>query len=337
MRFSYSQIFTASVAALFIVVVFTHFGTDDGLNGISNGISESLMRGNIKTIMAKSESLWEKTVRQRHEVLAQKGDMGLFPADGGPNYFTYPYSVWDLVPASYNCPFEVERIGRMGDGGKWVCGMSRYEKSKTPCIIYSFGVQNESSYEQEMLERTNCRVWGYDFSVSEFGPALVEPYRSRTQFLQAGIAGKTDLNADPPFYSIQDLMAMNGHDYIDILKIDIEYYEFEALNSLLQHTLFHSSPPTHPLPSTSTPESPNNPLPNLPIGQMLIELHLFQSQGVSLPTFLEWWESLEARGMRPAWTEPNLLAVTLGLEDKNPRLAEYTLINVQNKKNKLFY
>lgn len=69
-----------------------------------------------------------------------------FPARNGRTYFSFPYSVWDLVPASWNCPYEVERIGRMGDGGKWVCGMSRYEKNSRPCILYSFGVQNESSF-----------------------------------------------------------------------------------------------------------------------------------------------------------------------------------------------
>lgn len=323
MRFSFAQIFTATVAALFIVVMITHFGTDDGLSGISTGISETLMRGSVKSIMAKSESLWDKTVKQRHQVLQRTGDMGLFPADSAPHYFEFPYSVWDLVPASYNCPFEVERIGRMGDGGKWVCGMSRYEKSKTPLIVYSFGVQNESSFEQEMLERTNCKIWGYDFSVEAFGPALVEPYRSRTQFLQAGIAGTTDKVREPPFFNIQDLMERNGHTYIDILKIDIEYFEFEALTSLLRH--ISSSPSAQ----TSAPE--------FPIGQMLIELHLFGYNGANLPDFMEWWESLEAVGLRAAWTEPNLLAVTLALEDKMPRLAEYTLVNVHSPSNKLWH
>lgn len=64
---------------------------------------------------------------------------GSFPARNTPTYFDTPYSVWDLVPASWDCPYEVERIGRMGDGGKWVCGMSQYEKNKGPFIIYSFG------------------------------------------------------------------------------------------------------------------------------------------------------------------------------------------------------
>jgi hypothetical protein len=60
----------------------------------------------------------------------------------------------------------------------------------------------------------------------------------------------------------------------------------------------------------------------MPIGQMLIELHLFESQGITYPIFLDWWESMEYRGFRPAWTEPNLIAVSLGLEDGQARLAE---------------
>lgn len=314
MRFSYAQIFTASTAALFIVVMFTHFGTDNGLSGVGSTISESLVRGSVKSSMAKSESLWEKTVKQRHEILGAVGDVGLFPATGAPSYFTYPYSVWDFVPASWSCPFEVERIGRMGDGGKWVCGMSRYEKNQRPLIIYSFGVQNESSFEQEMLERTNCFIWGYDFSVEAFGPALVEPYRSRTKFLQAGINGQTDTVRNPPYYNIQDLMAKNGHTYIDILKIDIEFFEFSTLTSLIKFTRNGE----------------------FPIGQMLLEIHLFGHQDSSLPVFIDWWESLEQVGMRATWTEPNLLAVTMKLEDGNPRLAEYSLVNVMSKSNKLF-
>lgn len=36
----------------------------------------------------------------------------------------------------------------MGDGGKWVCGMSRYVNfpADRQCIIYSFGVRDESSF-----------------------------------------------------------------------------------------------------------------------------------------------------------------------------------------------
>lgn len=32
----------------------------------------------------------------------------------------------------------MERIGALGDGGKWVCGLSRLEE-KRDCVIYSLG------------------------------------------------------------------------------------------------------------------------------------------------------------------------------------------------------
>ena len=98
-----------------------------------------------------------------------------------------PYTVWDFFPPAFNCPWEVERIGVLGDGGKFVCGFSRViEKPK--CVIYSIGINHESSFvlfpvdlpriadqdvntscrfEAELLERgKNCQVWGYDFSVN---------------------------------------------------------------------------------------------------------------------------------------------------------------------------
>ena len=94
-----------------------------------------------------------------------------------------PYTIWDFFPPAFNCPWEVERIGILGDGGKFVCGFSRIVE-KPKCVIYSIGVNHESSFvphrppavdhavnppcsfEAELLERgKNCQVWGYDFSV----------------------------------------------------------------------------------------------------------------------------------------------------------------------------
>lgn len=88
----------------------------------------------------------------------------------------------------------------------------------------------------------------------------------------------------------------------DILKMDIEYAEFNALSSLNGHTQAEKS--------------------EFPIGQLLVEFHLFQHQPLTLPIFLDWWESIEYRGLRPTWSEPNLLATSMGMEDRNARLAE---------------
>ena len=41
-------------------------------------------------------------------------------------------------PPTFDCPHELERIGAVGDGGKWICGLSRIE-DKPDCVIYTFG------------------------------------------------------------------------------------------------------------------------------------------------------------------------------------------------------
>ncbi len=43
-----------------------------------------------------------------------------------------------FIPA-FQCPHRVERIGTLGDGGKWTCGVDRVAKQEK-CVIYSFGL-----------------------------------------------------------------------------------------------------------------------------------------------------------------------------------------------------
>ena len=94
-----------------------------------------------------------------------------FPPDKEP---WPPYTVWDFVPAAFTCPHSVERIGALGDGGKWVCGLERVE-TKKPCVIYSIGINHESSFERDLLSRSaHCEIWGYDFSVEGFGPEVAD-------------------------------------------------------------------------------------------------------------------------------------------------------------------
>ncbi|KAK2040417.1 hypothetical protein LZ31DRAFT_604177 [Colletotrichum somersetense] len=274
----------------------------------------------LRDFMSRSESLWAKTVMQRHEMIGadyggDESSMPLFPSTNGETYAIHPYTVWDFIPASYNCPWDVERIGRMGDGGKWVCGMSRYVDypKDRECVIYSFGVRDESSFEQEMLERTPCVVWAYDFSVVDFGEQLAPSNRDRAHFSQVGIAGTTDTTKTPPFYSIGDLMKLNGHEYIDILKMDIEFAEFAALDGM--HRDFPVSG-------------------ELPVGQLMVELHTLED--MTSKKLLDWWERLESRGLRPTWTEPNMLAVTNNVRNKDPVMAEYTMVNVHDSRNILF-
>jgi hypothetical protein len=80
------------------------------------------------------------------------------------------------------------------------------------------------------------------------------------------------------------LVSSSGHEFIDILKVDVEAAEFDALTSFV-NTHTHG---------------------DLPIGQMQLEIHAF---GLNFDFFLGWWEALEAAGLRPFNLEPNLIHV----------------------------
>ncbi|KAK2061435.1 hypothetical protein LY76DRAFT_507806 [Colletotrichum caudatum] len=319
------QVFWVAAGLLFAFAFLRSIGAHDQAKQWASSQVSSLVSTNggripMRDFMVNAEAVWAKTVKQRHDTIAQDwGDashMPFFPATSASGYKKHPYSIWDFTPASFSCPHEMERVGRLGDGGKWVCGMSRYANppKDRECIIYSFGVRSDSSFENEMLSRTKCRVWAYDFSVVDFDKKLEPGNRERASFLRAGTADKTNATLTPPLYTISDLMDMNGHEYIDILKINIEFAEFQAVERL--HKDF---------PITAG---------ELPIGQLMVKVHLFG--GLDAFKYLDWWQRLESRGLRPTWTEPNLVAVTQSLGDGDPLLAEYTMINVHDSKSVLF-
>jgi Methyltransferase FkbM domain len=95
-----------------------------------------------------------------------------------------------------------------------------------------------------------------------------------------------------------------GHTFIDVLKIDIEGAEFDTLTAFLG-----ANKPKGMLEK-----------PKLPIGQMQLELHAWDDYA-EFGFFHDWWAALETAGLRPFWTEPNLVYVNYAAGGK-PHLAE---------------
>src|ERR1700748_3242391 len=54
-------------------------------------------------------------------------------------HYLFNFQTGDFFPAAFNCPHEVERLGALGDGGKWTCGISRLA-AKRDCVVYSVGM-----------------------------------------------------------------------------------------------------------------------------------------------------------------------------------------------------
>ena len=188
-----------------------------------------------------------------------------------------------------------------------MCGLDRIARQRKPCRIYSFGINGESSFEAALLEAApTCEIWGYDFSVNSFGPEIenVPSLAARGHFSAVGLAGHDAPHSTPPMYTLQSLMERNGHDFIDILKIDIEGYEFEALDAFLDAFI--------PAPEYEArhPHAPAGDLPVLPVGQLQLEIHARDDAG-DFKRFRKWWERLENAGLRPFWTEPNLVYINL--------------------------
>ncbi|KAH8831857.1 methyltransferase domain-containing protein [Flagelloscypha sp. PMI_526] len=242
--------------------------------------------GTVSNRIQRANRIYDRFLVQRAGLIQKFGptpqDVMMFPPDVEP----WPaYTVWDFFPAAYNCPHEVERIGALGDGGKWVCGLPLV-KNKQDCVVYSFGINHESSFEAEILKSTrHCEIWGYDYTVKSFGPEIDTSLTPRTHFHPYTLGGWDGTGPDDSkMYTLESLMQQNGHKHIDILKIDIEGWEFETLDTVLKPYLDTGRP--------------------LPFGQLQIEIHVWNK---NFPQFLKWWENLEKVGLRPFWTEPNMV------------------------------
>jgi len=196
----------------------------------------------------------------------------------------------------------VERLGRLGDGGKWVCGISHYAEKNYPCVVFSYGISGDSSFEEDVLNRTNCFVYAYDHTVTPDKVRLTELYPSRSIFSQLGLGTGDTTN----LRTLKTEMVRHEKDFIDILKIDVEGAEYAAIPQILKD--FSDQ---------------------LPVGQLLIEIHLDTFPQYDLYGVLKtWWTALETAGFRPFRAEPNLIA-QLVLNRSRPTFYEISFLNVR--------
>ncbi|KAJ7166435.1 methyltransferase domain-containing protein [Mycena crocata] len=268
----------------------------------------------LRHFLQSSEAEYQDTIKQRKAMINKYGptpdEVESFPTHGEF------YTLWDFFPPHYQCPHRLQRLGTLGDGGKYLCGLPRIA-TKESCVVYSFGINSDSSFEAEILTRApGCQVYGYDFSVKshsstqQFGPEITanERLAPRAHFFPYALGPKDKPTADPPMYTLQSLMKTNGHAFIDILKVDIEGSEFESLEAFMNYW-WHSGV--------------------LPFGQLQLEIHASgETEYKKFPKFLKWWEQLESMGLRPFFSEPNLVYVNI-LRGVMPDLIEYSFINTR--------
>lgn len=117
------------------------------------------------------------------------------------------------------CPpgSDLTRIGDDGDGGKWLCA-SRHLKA--PCLIISLGSNGQFDFERAVLDRFPCEVHTFDCT------SKPETLHAKHRFHKLCI-GKPA----PGFVSLDEAVRLTGFQTLDLLKMDIEGYEYDVVSS----------------------------------------------------------------------------------------------------------
>ncbi|KAH9852856.1 methyltransferase domain-containing protein [Lenzites betulinus] len=285
----------------------------------------------LKDHLDIEERKYRAMLLQRRDLIKKYGptpaQVVMFPPDQDP---WPPYTVWDFFPPLYNCPHELDRLGALGDGGKWMCGISRI-KDKPDCVIYSFGVDSSYSFETNLLQSTqHCQIWIYDSTKGDGAKSQIpHSLRHRAHFnkIALGAADRHAPGDDPQTWTLKSIMNENGHTHIDFLRMDVEGWEWETFRGIVRDFTLERMTPPQGAGAAAQNAGVLDREGILPFGQLQIELHVWNQR---FQDFLEWWQLLEASGLRPFHSEINLVYANYN-RHSGVELAEYSFLNVRGE------
>jgi hypothetical protein len=150
--------------------------------------------------------------------------------------------------------------------------------------MYSLGVGGEVRFDEAVLKITNCKVFAYDHTVKNGIPSRTNESRDPQRMVYQKIGVEEYKNENTTYLkSIKELMEINGHDWIDILKVDTEGAEYGSLNMLMDDFEDKGI---------------------LPFDQLLVEVHVYSNHSVESQV-IPWFNRLEAMGLRAVHAERN--------------------------------
>ncbi|XP_046381001.1 probable methyltransferase-like protein 24 [Haliotis rufescens] len=148
---------------------------------------------------------------------------------------------WDWEkPVEYKCGEIVKK------GNRYVC-MDRQFEVKPPCLVYSFGISNDWTFDDAM-GNVGCEVHSFDPSI---GKKSFD--RSKNiHFHDIGLGARDNDTFVPTkdiyvkkattwkIRRLKTLMEMLGHTHrhLDILKIDVETTEWSAVKDFVESGIF---------------------------------------------------------------------------------------------------
>mmetsp|Transcript_30765 Transcript_30765/g.67176 ORF Transcript_30765/g.67176 Transcript_30765/m.67176 type:complete len:297 (+) Transcript_30765:80-970(+) len=194
----------------------------------------SLITGQFRTLQP---SCSQPLILRRDRIARmdrQRDEQRLNPVFESPNLF------WALYEPEVTCPHE-ERVGNIGDGAKWICDLPSLTTAKS-CLVMSFGSAGDDEYERAIAKSTKCDIQIFDPSPRAAG--MVEKVKEYgAEFHQIGLGrgraarGLWDARTGDSYHlsTLREIREKLGYvnNQIDILKIDIEGYEYAALDDIM--------------------------------------------------------------------------------------------------------
>jgi FkbM family methyltransferase len=140
-------------------------------------------------------------------------------------------------------------------GGFYICP----DFLKDNSIIYSFGVGEDISFDNAVINTHNCHIFGFDPTPKSINWIKSQHLHEKFHFYDFGISNKSGfvdfyLPTNPEHVSgsiikqknidimqkvtvklksIEDIMNELGHQHIDVLKMDIEGAEYDVIENIL--------------------------------------------------------------------------------------------------------
>lgn len=131
----------------------------------------------------------------------------------------------------FTCPHEF-RLGKLGDGGKWVCDPHRIPKDS--CLIYSVGSNGKFQFELGSLEHISksCEIRIFDMSASfrrnrKTHSIAKEAKKHNLTFHHWGIGEKEDRGRPMKTFKETIIDLHHQNKTIDVMKIDCERCEYQ--------------------------------------------------------------------------------------------------------------
>ncbi|XP_071083168.1 probable methyltransferase-like protein 24 [Haliotis cracherodii] len=123
------------------------------------------------------------------------------------------------------------RMGNLGDGGWEICDDREYRPVK-PCIVYSFGINFDFTFDDDTAKNYECGVFSFDPSMKK------NSYQrsARVRFLNVGIDRENTVNGQHwEMHTLGRVKAMLNHQekIIDVLKMDVEHSEWRSLPEMV--------------------------------------------------------------------------------------------------------